>query len=253
MRLSAVVTGCVAGIVFSASLQAQQEMPPDYRGLHVRVQGVFITPVSNRPFSADVQIVSRQTLPGGDERVLTTRDHIARSSSGMIHNEMHHLVPMSFQGEPHLRAVHLYDPSSRLSVFYSPDTRLAREAILRQPMATPARALPPAQMRVDPGEVVTQLGEQSFQGLTLQGMRKTRTIAAPDSGTGQPVTVTDEYWYSPDLSLYVMVRHQDPRSGEQIVTVTNIDRAEPSADQFVVPATYKVVDETLPEESALEH
>ena len=44
--------------------------------------------------------------------------------------------------------------------------------------------------------------------------------------------------------MYLIVKHNDPRTGEQIVAVTHIDRHEPQAVQFVVPAIYKVVDET---------
>jgi hypothetical protein len=64
------------------------------------------------------------------------------------------------------------------------------------------------------------------------------------SGTGKPVVITDDYWYSPDLAIYMTIRHDDPRTGEQLVAVTHVERHEPSVETFVVPAEYKIVDET---------
>jgi hypothetical protein len=46
--------------------------------------------------------------------------------------------------------------------------------------------------------------------------------------------------------VYLIVKHDDPRTGEQIVAVTHIDRHEPPRERFEVPAGYKIVDETPP-------
>jgi hypothetical protein len=92
--------------------------------------------------------------------------------------------------------------------------------------------------------VDTGLGEQNFQGIALRGMRRTRTVPADRSGTGKEVVITDDYWYSPALSIYLTIRHDDPRSGEQLVSVTEIHQGEPDANLFALPPEYKVVDET---------
>ena len=69
----------------------------------------------------------------------------------------------------------------------------------------------------------------------------------PDvSGTGKPVVITDDYWYAPQLFVYLMIRHDDPRTGEQMVAVSEIDRRDPDSTLFNVPPEYKVVDETPP-------
>ena len=46
--------------------------------------------------------------------------------------------------------------------------------------------------------------------------------------------------------MYLIIRHDDPRTGEQMVAVSEIDPHEPDARLFVVPEEYKVVDETPP-------
>jgi hypothetical protein len=60
-------------------------------------------------------------------------------------------------------------------------------------------------------------------------------------------TIVDEYWYSPELSIYMIIKHNDPRTGEQLVAVSNVERHEPVASVFAIPANYKIVDENPPE------
>jgi hypothetical protein len=91
------------------------------------------------------------------------------------------------------------------------------------------------------------LGDQTIDGTTLHGTEKQTIIPAELSTTGQPITITDEYWYSPDLAVYLIIKHNDPRTGEQLVAVTHIGRHEPPPTQFAVPAIYKLVDETPPQ------
>ena len=43
---------------------------------------------------------------------------------------------------------------------------------------------------------------------------------------------------------------QRPATGEQIVAVTDVDRHEPRAEIFTIPASYKIVDENPPEQRA---
>jgi hypothetical protein len=241
---------CSVPLLSAQMTQSSTPMSRDYRGVDVRIGGIFVTPVPNAPFSATVQIVSHDKLPDGSEHVVTTVNHIARASSGRIYNERRRLVLTSFQGDPPLLSAHIYDPSSRLSIFLDPQTRLARETVLPAPEAIPVTARPPAQRPTASGVVQTELGGQSLGGVELKGYRKVLTVPATSSGTGKEIEVVDEYWYSPELSIYLIIRHNDPRTGEQMVAVSKVERAEPSAELFAVPPNYKVVDETPPESPA---
>ncbi len=154
-------------------------MPRDYRGAGVRIPGIFVTPVPNAPFSAEVEIVSHDKLPDGTEHVVSTRSHIARGSSGIIHNERRRLMPASFAGEPRLLEVHLYDPSSRKSTFFIPETHLARETILPVPPAAPRDQRSPSKQSPPSSDTVeTSLGTQFLDGVELRGIRKTRVVTA---------------------------------------------------------------------------
>ena len=201
-----------------------------------------MTPVPNAPFSATVNIVSHELLPDGSEHVVKTVNHVARASSGMIYNERRQLVPGDYTGTPRMLSALIYDPSRRLSISLDPHGRIAREVTLTHDAFTTPGPTGPGP--VVAGTVETDLGEQAMNGVTLHGLRRERTLAADRSGTGKAVVITDDYWYAPALSVYLIVRHNDPRSGEQLLAVTEIDRAEPDAKRFRVPDDYKVVDET---------
>jgi hypothetical protein len=204
-----------------------------------------VTPVPNAPFSAKVDITSQEKLPDGSLNIRTSVAHIARQSSGRIYNERRVLVPSTFKGDPPLLSSLVYDPASRLSIFLNPYTHLAHERVLEAPLAAPPNSIPTAAANVpNPLMKEEELGTQTIGDVALRGIRKTRTIPATQSGTGQPVLIVDEYWYSPDLSVYMIIKHDDPRTGEQIVAVSEVDRSEPDASLFAVPAKYRVVDET---------
>jgi hypothetical protein len=226
-----------------AGPQSGAQMPPDYRGPQIRIPGIYVTPIAGAPFTAKVDIVSTQTLPDGTSVTRTTINRIARDSSGRIYNERRSLVPASFKGLPPLLSAHIYDPATRLSIYTAPFTRLARETYLpppRNPLANPNRPRP------TPSIPDQDLGTQEVNGVPMQGIRKSRTFPATMSGTGKEVVVSDEYWYSPELSIYMVIKHEDARSGTQYVAVTEVDRHEPDPSTFVVPGNYKVVDETPP-------
>ncbi len=247
MRLPAL---CLTLLVLSASAltHAQiQPMPRDYRGVQTYIPGVFVTPVPNAPFTAKVDIISHEILPNGSINIRTTINHIARSSSGRIYNERRQLVPTTFKGDPILLSGHIYDPSSRLNIFFDPFTHIARETILPEPPRPPANSVPTRTPVNNPFFKQEDIGTQPLGNLTLTGIRKTRTIPAPASTTGQDIVIVDEYWYSPDLSIYMIIKHNDPRTGEQIVAVSDVDRHEPDASFLTVPNGYKVVDETPPD------
>src|SRR5206468_12023105 len=86
------------------------------------------------------------------------------------------------------------------------------------------------------------LGKQVIEGVEAEGTRVTRTIPAGEIGNTLPIYVVDENWYSKELQMPVMTRHNDPRSGETVFRLSNIKRAEPARSLFEVPADYTMVE-----------
>ncbi len=92
------------------------------------------------------------------------------------------------------------------------------------------------------GDKVQTLADQTIEGVLAHGKQVTTTIPAGTIGNDQPIVVTSETWYSPDLQTVVLSKRNDPRIGESVMAVTNIQRGEPSAALFQVPAGYTVKD-----------
>jgi len=79
-----------------------------------------------------------------------------------------------------------------------------------------------------------------MERVLVQGTRITHTIPAGSIGNEQPIVITSETWFSPDLKVLVMSKSNDPRMGETTYKLTNIQRSEPSAALFQVPADYTI-------------
>jgi hypothetical protein len=90
------------------------------------------------------------------------------------------------------------------------------------------------------------IGTLVMEGVLAQGHRNTMTWAAGSQGNDRPFEVVTETWFSPELKETVLNKTIDPRSGESTTKLINISRTEPSADLFISPADYQVVDETGP-------
>jgi hypothetical protein len=93
------------------------------------------------------------------------------------------------------------------------------------------------------GDVKSEkLGTRDIEGLTAEGTRTVVTLPAGSVGNQLPIEIVSERWYSPDLKVVLLTRRSDPRLGETIYRLTNIDRSEPPPDLFKVPDGFKVED-----------
>ena len=84
------------------------------------------------------------------------------------------------------------------------------------------------------------LGTQTIGGVSAQGTRTTRTIPAGQIGNEKPIVIVTERWYSPDLQMVVMSKRSDPRTGETVFQLTDVQLGEPDASLFQVPSDYTV-------------
>src|SRR5262249_31192387 len=105
--------------------------------------------------------------------------------------------------------------------------RRAAEGDSATPMPTPQRE---------------RLPSQTIEGVLAEGTRTTITIPAGEFDNEQPMVITHEEWYAPELHMIVLMKHSDPRFGETNFRLLNILRGEPAADLFQLPQGYRVVD-----------
>jgi hypothetical protein len=83
-----------------------------------------------------------------------------------------------------------------------------------------------------------------IEGVYAEGTRTTTTIPAGREGNDRPISIVQESWVSHELEISILNKYVDPRNGETITRLTNLDLSEPSVDLFQVPPDYKIVDET---------
>jgi len=110
--------------------------------------------------------------------------------------------------------------------------------------ATALQAVKPPTARTNPPEVSTEsLGSQVMEGVSAEGKRVTRTFPVGTMGNDRPLATVTETWFSPDLKTYVLTKTSDPRTGESIVRLRNMERSEPDAALFRAPPDYQIVDD----------
>ena len=236
MRSTRLSAGILLAVSCSLSVNCSGQQPqalPKNDVIVPNVNGVFLDPVLNEPFSATVEAVSEQKLSDGSLNVLHTINHIARDSQGRTHNERRRFVANSFKDEPPMQSFHIYDPVTGRDTRLDPYTLVAQQVVLTTP-PTPGAGIVPvtSTSKPAPNVISEELGTRTYESLTLKGVRES-----------WPSGMTNEYWYSPDLSIYVIRVHTDAK-WKQTITVTHIERSEPDPSLFVVPETYKIVDGT---------
>ncbi|NML62738.1 hypothetical protein HHL21_16955 [Massilia sp. RP-1-19] len=90
--------------------------------------------------------------------------------------------------------------------------------------------------------VTRDLGTREFGAVKAEGKRRSYEIPAGELGNRNPIAVSQETWYSPELQVTVYTKHSDPRTGENTYRLENLKREEPAATLFAVPADYTVTD-----------
>ena len=95
----------------------------------------------------------------------------------------------------------------------------------------------------EPAANTENLGDQTIEGIHATGTRVTTTIPAGKMGNDRAITVTSERWYSPELKVAVMTKHDDPWAGELKTEFKNVSTTEPDASMFTMPADYKIIDD----------
>ena len=86
------------------------------------------------------------------------------------------------------------------------------------------------------------LGAKEIEGVKANGKLRSYDIPAGEIGNRNPIVVSNETWYSPELQVTLLSKRTDPRSGERTFRVAGLKREEPAASLFAVPSDYTVRD-----------
>lgn len=239
-----------------ASAYAQpQGPPPGPRGRGPGGPGGFLGAevfrpghvVTAAPFSADVVTTTTQTLSDGSHINQSNTAHVYRDSEGRTRREetLGNLNGLLQQSSPR-QVVFINDPVAGANYALDTVNKTASKSVFNNNRPAPpagqgrGRGNGFARKSANANVKTENLGTQTIAGVTAQGTRVTRTIPAGQIGNDQPLTIVNETWYSPDLQMVVMRKSSDPRRGEVVTQVQNLNRAEPAATLFQVPADFKV-------------
>lgn len=219
--------------------------PPDAIGFVAFEGGVNGKTVAGAPFTASFSTETTQVLADGNQIQRTATGSIARDSQGRTRRDttLPAIGPWAAAGRPAPQFTFINDPVSGTEYALDAERKVARKTsaggrgghefgkrILGGPLAEERQK----------ETTTTSLGTQTVNGVSAVGTRITRTIPAGEIGNQKPIVITIEKWYSPDLQETVMTKRSDPRMGETVFQLTDIQRTEPAATLFQVPADYTV-------------
>ncbi|HWB87289.1 MAG TPA: hypothetical protein VG675_24315 [Bryobacteraceae bacterium] len=214
--------------------------------------------VTGSPYSADIVTDTTQTLPDGNRIHRTLTSHVYRDSQGRTRREqsLGGLGALAPNATNLPQVVFINDPVA--GVDYALDANRHTATQTRAPRrrgpgpnaqagtnqqdhrAVARDGQPRRDAANNPNRKVESLGTQVIEGVSAEGTRTTLTIPAGQIGNTLPIQVVSERWYSPDLQTVVLYKHSDPRAGDTVYRLSNINRSEPSASLFQVPSDYKV-------------
>jgi hypothetical protein len=243
-RLAAVMTALALSGRAVLTQPPQEPHAPDGapRGM---ITSIVVPPIPNAPFSATVETEWTRYLDNGRRQVLTNRRLIARDGLGRVFQERRSFVPPGSPLQSQVWRTELAEASTH-TVAYC-DTR-SHICELRFYGGGPAAAAQtwgsaaPSTTKAAGSLVREELGFRSVNGLELVGTRESQPLALTATGSDRPLAVVKEFWYSKQLGLNVITRRDDPRSGIEVFTVTDIHLSEPDRGLFTLPADSKVVD-----------
>lgn len=202
--------------------------------------------VKGKPYSAQFSTESTQVLADGTRITRKSNGSVYRSVEGRTRREqtLNALGPIPVEGGPR-QLIFINDPVTGAHYVLDVQDHSARKLPLME--GPPGDAKLPREFEDSPDPVATvSLGQREIEGVMAEGSRSTITIPVGRIGNDRPLEVVSERWYSPELQIVVLSKHNDPFSGENVYRLTGISRTEPAASVFEIPADYRITEEGPP-------
>jgi hypothetical protein len=203
--------------------------------------------VKGSPYSAQFSTENTQVLADGTRITRKSNGSVYRNSEGRTRREqtVSALGPIPIEGEPK-QLIFINDPVGGAHYVLDVQEHNARKLPLKD--GPPEGAKLPREFEDSPDPVTTtSLGQHDIEGIMAEGTRSTITIPVGRVGNDRPLEVVSERWYSPELQVVVLSKHNDPFSGENVYRLTGISRAEPALKLFEIPTDFKIIEERPPE------
>jgi hypothetical protein len=200
------------------------------------------------PYSADQEMETTRTLVDGTHIIIKNHSRLYRDSLGRTRIEMFANSTTQPRDDSQPTGINIFDPVDGVQYFLNPRNHTGtRNNFMRPapPANSPAPAAPltpPTPKELSPRSHSEDLGVEMVEGIWARHTRMTITIPVNAQGNDRPMVETMERWFSEELQVDVLVKRSDPRNGDSIQRLTNIDRSEPDAALFRPPADYVVTE-----------
>lgn len=205
------------------------------------VNGISVRPLTGQPFHGRSTTEWTRTLEDGS--VVTTHlfAMVARDSQGRIYREGRNFVPVNSDQEPKRFRFFIFDPVTHTRTLC---LVASHSCEVTSYFASTSFKLMPVGPFDDGKRTLAResLGNDVMDGINVVGTRETVTINAGVVGNSQALSITREFWYSPELQVNLAVTRKDPREGTQVIRLHEITRSEPDPNMFKVPQGYVVHD-----------
>jgi len=242
-------------------------------GVSLKIDGADVSPIKGAPFCATVSTEHTQNLSDGNRIHTTESAQLCRDSEGRTRREAALNLMGAAPQTSTPKLVTIIDPVAKVRYLLDASDKIAHKTPLILPDLPPGEKGPGAAGKIRDKQILMMdsgsagpeftrevmirragpdrneddtasesLGDQTIEGIHVTGMRLTTTIPAGKMGNEKPITVISERWFSPELKVAVMTKHDDPWAGELKTEFTNVSTAEPDASLFTVPADYKIID-----------
>jgi hypothetical protein len=236
--MSASVTVLALAAASAASQQAAKDP-----GREVRAS-------KTAPYSGIETEQASQTLGDGNHMMRTTIWRVYRDNAGRTRKEV-----IQDDTEPgHVGQISISDPASGTTYNLNSNDHTARKQVVEKEKSNQqylevkpelSRRPPPSANAMKPEVKSESLGEKVIEGYDAIGSRTTVTHPAGAFGFERPIVEVWETWTSRDLHTTLLNIRDDPRTGKDVVRLTDISTKEPPAALFEVPPDYILTEETI--------
>ena len=212
-------------------------------------------PVSGAPYSAVETTTEQQTLANGNVIQRQNNRTVHRDGQGRVRIEAQVTRPGANGQSTTVTRVTISDPVAGVVYEVDPANKTATSHKVH-PMGDQAamrprntnggaqvngRAAGAASRPADPNVKSEDLGTQAVRSvIARRGSRTTHTVPAGTIGNSLPIQSVHETWMAADLKVPVMEKTTDPRFGTRTMQLNQINRGEPDASLFQIPADYTV-------------
>jgi len=193
--------------------------------------------VKYRPYSAETLTESTQMLSNGTRLTRRTTGRVYRDNEGRTRRELSGTTvgPFATSGDSQ-SLIFINDPVAGTSSTITPGVRetLTVQRRTLAPANNDSLSEPEANSE---NRRIESLGKQLIEGFEAEGTRTTILIPTGRIGNDKPLEIVHEQWYSPELQTILLSKHSDPRWGETIYQLNNIDRNAPDPALFNLPTS----------------